>query len=382
MFLNVRRFPRHKLRDALRRAEEAGSALGVAMCHALPTLRDRGNHAQPTAAGDMEQGVGRERTYLLSEVGRQVHRREPGLKVGHRDNTGLCSASLPDVPVEAPRPMMTSPTAGRARLAWPHRLHTLAPARRRPPQEGVEQVTLLLCPTVGLHDGKSECHKPEKERMTAQAKGNQPSVPRIRHSRLLEKRQNRLHHLAKGDGHRTTVESGRSNASGGTVPGTRRAPQVLASRWLGAVVTPIMAAAYSTATPYRASSSPGSNSSWPHCTGKPWTARICMTQGVETSGTNRYWSGLKTIRRQHLLTLTPVACANGKWESLRSLCLWRSVCHCPVYSPSASSPRVLGVCATTHRVRNSAIPAPKTTPKKSNTHADARSHQRERASSC
>ena len=30
---------------------------------------------------------------------------------------------------------------GRAGLAWPHRLHTLAPARRRPPQEGVEQVT-------------------------------------------------------------------------------------------------------------------------------------------------------------------------------------------------------------------------------------------------
>ena len=37
---------------------------------------------------------------------------------------------------------MTSPTAGgRAEVACLHRLHTLAPEFRRPPHEGVEQMT-------------------------------------------------------------------------------------------------------------------------------------------------------------------------------------------------------------------------------------------------
>ena len=38
--------------------------------------------------------------------------------------------------------MMISPTAGgRPKITYPHRQHTLAPDRRRQPQEGVERVT-------------------------------------------------------------------------------------------------------------------------------------------------------------------------------------------------------------------------------------------------
>ena len=65
--------------------------------------------------------------------------REPSMEVGRRGSTRRLGA---DFGGDAQGPMMTSPIAGgRAGLAWPHRLHTLARARRRPPQEGVEQVT-------------------------------------------------------------------------------------------------------------------------------------------------------------------------------------------------------------------------------------------------
>ena len=53
------------------------------------------------------------------------------------------ATASPASAVGAPRdPMMVSPTArGRAGVACSHRLQTLAPDRRRPPQEGVKRVT-------------------------------------------------------------------------------------------------------------------------------------------------------------------------------------------------------------------------------------------------
>ena len=44
----------------------------------------------------MEQGVGQERGYPLSEVGRQVRGREPNVEVRRRGGTRLLSAGFTD----------------------------------------------------------------------------------------------------------------------------------------------------------------------------------------------------------------------------------------------------------------------------------------------
>ena len=95
----------------------------------------------------MEQGVGRERADPLSEIGRQVR----GKRSGAKEAPDSSALALLTAPIEASRrAMMTSPTAGGgAGLAWPQRLQTLAPARRRPPQDGVEWVTRLMATNRG-----------------------------------------------------------------------------------------------------------------------------------------------------------------------------------------------------------------------------------------
>ena len=72
--------------------------------------------------------------------------------------SGAVLSSAPATPASAVGaqrgPVMMSPTAGgRAGVACPHRLHTLAPERGRPPQEGVEHVTRSMAtkrPQVSL----------------------------------------------------------------------------------------------------------------------------------------------------------------------------------------------------------------------------------------
>ena len=92
----------------------------------------------------MEHRIGREQANPQCEVRWQVQLGQ--LNAYARPWMGRCWFSVPATPesaVGAPRGrMMVSPSAGvRAGVACPHRLHTLAPDRRRPPQEGVEHVT-------------------------------------------------------------------------------------------------------------------------------------------------------------------------------------------------------------------------------------------------
>ena len=64
--------------------------------HALPTLRGGGDHAQPTAGGDVEQCVGRKRANPLREVGRQVQRGKLNVEVTRRGSIQVLGANLAD----------------------------------------------------------------------------------------------------------------------------------------------------------------------------------------------------------------------------------------------------------------------------------------------